>query len=189
MVKAIHRRIIDLEEEGYFPVIIGRQGHDEVRGIQGQVSKSLVVGSADEITKPLVKGLKKIGVVVQSTFILEEAEKIITLLEQKVPEVKFVNTICQPTSQRQQEIQDQSQIHDVVLIIGSQTSANTRHLFNLAQGGKSRVYLVDRPENVADLDVPAEASVFIASGASTPRYLIEEVISRLKKKEIETGNG
>ena len=189
MVKVIHRRIIELEKEGYIPLIIGRQGHDEVRGIQGQVSKSLVVGSEEEVTAALVKNVKKIGVVVQSTFILEEAQKIVSCLEEKVREVKFINTICQPTSLRQQEIQEQSQIHDVVLIIGSKTSANTRHLTSLARNGKSRVYLVDRPERIADLDIPQDGSVFIASGASTPQYLIEEVIVCLKKKETEHKNG
>lgn len=186
MVKVIHRKIVELEKEGYVPLIIGRKGHDEVRGIQGQVVKSLVVGSVEEITEDLVKGLNKIGVVVQSTFILEEARKIVSRLEVIVSEVKFVNTICQPTSQRQQEIQRQSHLHDVVLIIGSRTSANTRHLTSLARNGKSTVYLVDQPERVSELAIPLDSSVFIASGASTPQYLIEEVIVRLKKKESET---
>jgi 4-hydroxy-3-methylbut-2-enyl diphosphate reductase len=189
MVKVIHRRIIELEKEGYVPLIIGRKGHDEVRGIQGQVSNSLVAGSEEEITDTLVKGLNKIGVVVQSTFIYEDARKIVARLKESVPEVKFVNTICQPTSQRQDEIQRQSQLHDVVLIIGSKTSANTRHLFRLARNGKSRVYLVDQPERVAALDIPVDGSVFIASGASTPQYLIEEVIVFLKKMESELPDG
>jgi 4-hydroxy-3-methylbut-2-enyl diphosphate reductase len=189
MVKVIHRRIIELEKEGYVPLIIGRQGHDEVRGIQGQVLNSLVVGSEEEVTDALVKGLNKIGIVVQSTFIFEEARKIVSRLEELVPEVKFVNTICQPTSLRQDEIQRQSQLHDVVLIIGSRTSANTRHLYRLARNGKSRVYLVDLPERVADLDIPQDGSVFIASGASTPQYLIEEVIVFLKKMESELSDG
>jgi 4-hydroxy-3-methylbut-2-enyl diphosphate reductase len=182
MVKVIHRRIRELEADGYFPVIIGKRGHDEVRGIQGQVSRSLVVDSKEAISAKHFEGIRKIGVVVQSTFILQNTLKVLDRLKQLVPEVKFVNTICQPTTDRQDEIQQISQVFEYILIIGSKTSANTRHLYQLAQSGKSRVYLIDRPEQVDEIELPPDSRIFIASGASTPRYLIEDVIARLKKK-------
>lgn len=184
MVKAIHHRVNQMARKGYFPVIIGKKGHDEVRGIQGQVKRSIVVGSPEEVTDELFGGIHKIGVVVQSTFILTDAREILNRLKRKVAEVSFINTICQPTTLRQEEVRRVSQEFDCILIIGSRSSANTRHLYHLAQSGKSCVYLVDQPADIMEMDIPLEGSVFIASGASTPRFLIEEVIVLLKKKEL-----
>ena len=189
MVKAIHHRVINMAKNGYFPVIIGKKGHDEVRGIQAQVDHSIVVGSPVEVKKARLEGIDKIGVVVQSTFILEDALEILEHLKRRVSDVKFANTICHPTTLRQEEVRKVSLEYDCILIIGSKSSANTQHLYHLAQNGKSCVYLIDRPGQVMETDIPLEGSIFIASGASTPKFLIEEVIVMLKKKELGISHG
>jgi 4-hydroxy-3-methylbut-2-enyl diphosphate reductase len=183
MVRVIHREITKLENEGYFPVIIGKKGHDEAKGIAGQVSKALILGSPEEVKRELFSGKKKVGIVVQSTFIRAKALAILEALEALGLEVKFVDTICRPTTDRQEEMKSVAGKYDCILIIGSKTSANTKHLFTLASGTKSCVYLVDNPETVERLPIPEDATVFIASGASTPMYLIEQVVSILTGKE------
>jgi 4-hydroxy-3-methylbut-2-enyl diphosphate reductase len=179
MVEVIHTKIRRLEEQGYFPVIIGQNGHDEVRGIAGQVKEALIFGKPDEVTPDLFLGKDKVGVVVQSTFIQSEALAILEKIQDLVPEVKFVNTICRPTTERQSEVKNVAGKYDCIVIIGSKSSANTNHLFKLASGTESCVYLVDEPESVSNLHIPQDATVFIASGASTPMSLIEGVISAL----------
>lgn len=179
MVRVIHREIKKLEDEGYFPLIIGKKGHDEAKGIAGQVKKALIVGSPDELQPGLFKGIKKVGIVVQSTFIRAKALVILDAIKALGLEVKFVDTICQPTTERQTEVKNIAGKYDYILIIGSKTSANTQHLFTLASGTKSCVYLIDDPETVQELPIPGDATVFIASGASTPMYLIERLISIL----------
>ncbi len=183
MVRVIHREIIKLENEGYFPVIIGKKGHDEAKGIAGQVNKALIIGRPEEVRRDLFSGIKKVGVVVQSTFIRTKALAILEALESLGLEVKFVDTICRPTTDRQEEMKSVAGKYDYILIIGSKTSANTIHLFTLASGTKSCVYLVDDPERVEGFPIPGDATVFIASGASTPMYLIERVVSILTRKE------
>ena len=180
MVSLIHRRIQKLEEEGYFPVIIGQRGHDEVSGIAGQVREALIFGRPEEVTEEALSGKKSIGIVVQSTFIHADALAIVDRIKSFVPDVKFIDTICRPTTERQTEITRVANEYDIILIIGSKTSANTRHLFHLASGKKSLVFLVDDPESVRDLPLPPDASIFIASGASTPMNLIDRVETLLK---------
>jgi 4-hydroxy-3-methylbut-2-enyl diphosphate reductase len=183
MVRVIHREIKKLENAGYFPVIIGKKGHDEAKGIAGQVERAMIIGTPEEVQKDLFSGIKKVGVVVQSTFIRAKALAILEAIKSLRLEVKFVDTICRPTTERQEEVKNIAGRYDCILIIGSKTSANTKHLFTLASGTESCVYLVDDPETVENLPIPQDATVFIASGASTPMYLIEEVISILNRKE------
>ena len=182
MVRVIHREIKKLEDEGYFPIIIGKKGHDEARGIAGQVEKALIIGTPEEVRAGLFADINKVGVVVQSTFIRAKALAVLEELRSLGLEVKFVDTICRPTTERQEEVKSIAGKYDFILIIGSKTSANTQHLFSLASGKKSRVYLVDDPESVVNLPIRVDASVFIASGASTPRTLIERVISILSER-------
>lgn len=179
MVKVIHKKIQRLEGEGYFPVIIGKEGHDEVRGIAGQVEKSLIVRTADELKPEHFAGIERVGVVVQSTFVRSEARAVVARIEALVPEVKFEDTICRPTTERQEEVRRVAEEYDCIVIVGSRTSANTQHLFNLASGRKADVYLVDDPGQLPRLKIHPDSSVFITSGASTPMYMVERVLSYL----------
>ncbi len=179
MVKLIHKKVRHLADSGYFPVIIGQEGHDEVRGIAGQVEKSLIVRSPDELEPEFFVGIPKVGVVVQSTFVHDEAMEVVARLKTLVPEVKFEDTICRPTTERQEEVRRVAAEFDCIVIVGSRTSANTRHLYKLASGRKACVYLVDDPDQVPGLDIPADSTVFVTSGASTPMYLVERVLSLL----------
>ena len=181
MVRVIHKHIKKLEEQGYLPVIIGKKGHDEVKGIAGQVRKALIIGQPEEVNPGLFPEKNKVGVVVQSTFIRADALAILEKIKTLVPDVKFIDTICKPTTERQEEVKSIAGKYDCILIIGSKTSANTNHLYSLAGGKKSSVYLVDDPDSVKDLSIPEDASVFITSGASTPMHLIEKVISILTR--------
>jgi 4-hydroxy-3-methylbut-2-enyl diphosphate reductase len=183
MVTVIHKKIVRLDLDDYFPVIIGKKGHDEVRGIAGQVDNVLIVRSPEEITPELFTRIDKVGIVVQSTFIRAEAVAIVEKIKGIVPEVKFIDTICRPTSERQEEVENIPDEFDYILIIGSRTSANTRHLFKLASAKEATVYLVDDPETVRELELPPHSHVFVASGASTPLYLIEKVVALLESKK------
>ncbi len=182
MVCVIHKQIKKLEEQGYFPVIIGKKGHDEVKGIAGQVNRALIIGRPEEVSPGFFLEKEKVGVVVQSTFIRADALTILEKIKELGPEVKFIDTICRPTTERQAEVKNIAGKFDYILIIGSKTSANTQHLFSLASGKKSCVFLVDGPDSVKDMTISEDATVFIASGASTPMELIEKVISILKRR-------
>ncbi len=182
MVKTTHRRIRAVEKSGRTPVIIGQQGHDEVRGIAGQVARALILGAPDEATPARLRGVSRAGVVVQSTFVREDADRILERLRALVPDVVFHDTICRPTKARQREVVENSRTADSVIVIGSRRSANTIHLHRLARKVNPRAYLVDDPARVESLTLPPDGTVFIASGASTPMELILDVVRRLKER-------
>jgi 4-hydroxy-3-methylbut-2-enyl diphosphate reductase len=183
MVSNIHQRIRQVEKQGYVPVIIGKEGHDEVRGIQGQVKQSLIIKNIGEVTAEKFNGVSRAGIVVQSTFQTVEAIQIVDKIRQFVPDVLFHDTICQPTKMRQREIEEFSKKYDCNVIIGSRKSANTMHLFQIALKNNRCTYLVDDLESARLLKIPANSTVFIASGASTPEELINNVIKILSEKD------
>ncbi len=183
MVKLIHKKIVRLVQDGYFPVIIGRKGHDEVMGIAGQVQESIIVGSAEEVRPESFDSLSKVGIVIQSTYVRSDALAIVDRIKALVPEVKLEDTICRPTTDRQEEVRRVADEFDCIVIVGSKTSANTRHLYELASGHKACVYLVDDPDQVPRLAIPPESSIFVTSGASTPMFLVERVLSHLQDRD------
>lgn len=183
MVRIIHDRIRDVEAQGRVPVVIGQVGHEEVRGIVGQVARAIVLKAADEVTPELFEGVRRAGVVAQSTFIEDEARRIVERIRALVPDVVVHDTICRPTKTRQREVETHTRTADCVIVIGSRHSANTRHLFNIARAINPRTHLIDRPESVEEIAIPAGATVFVASGASTPMELITEVVRRLESRE------
>jgi len=187
MVRIIHDKIREVEAKGFTPVVIGQVGHEEVRGIVGQVARAIVVKTPEEVTPALFAGVGRAGVVAQSTFIEEDALRIVDRIRALVPEVVFHDTICQPTKTRQREVESHTRRADCVIVIGSQHSANTMHLFHIARKINPRTHLVDRPESVEAIAIPDGATVFVASGASTPGELIEEVVRRLEARDSASG--
>jgi 4-hydroxy-3-methylbut-2-enyl diphosphate reductase len=188
MVRIIHDRIREVEAQGRVPVVIGQVGHDEVRGIVGQVARAIVVKTPEEVTPELFDGVRRAGVVAQSTFIEDEARRIVERVRALVPDVVVHDTICQPTKTRQREVERHTRKADRVIVIGSRQSANTRHLFNIARAINPGTHLIDRPESVENIVLPPDATVFIASGASTPPELIAEVVRRLESR-VPRANG
>lgn len=181
MVKVIHRRAKKLEADGYRPVIIGDPKHDEVKGIAGHVGRAVIVRRPEDVTPGKFAGIARAGVVVQSTFIRAEAVAVLAAVRRVVPVVRFEDTICRPTTERQDEVREEADRADCVLIVGSRSSANTRHLFELAGGKKACVHLIDDPEKILDLGLEAYETVFIASGASTPMEMVDKVVRLLEK--------
>ena len=189
MVKIIHEKVREVEANGYTPVVIGHDGHEEVRGIIGQVGRAIVVKSPEEVTPGLFRGVARAGVVVQSTFIEEDALGVLARIREVVPEVVYHDTICKPTKIRHREVEIHSRTADCVVVIGSRRSANTVHLYDIARRINPAAHLIDRPEAVDSIEVPEGATVFIASGASTPEDLIAEVVQRLETRSARPSSG
>ncbi len=187
MVRIIHKKIREIEEEGRTPVVIGRAGHEEIQGIVGQVRRAVVVREPDEVTPELFRGVLRAGVVVQSTFVEADAHRVLERIREVVTDVVFHDTICQPTKTRQREVEGHTRSADSVIIIGSRRSANTLHLYQIARAINPRTHLVDSPGSVDDIGVPDGATVFVASGASTPMELIVEVVRRLEARARTAG--
>ena len=179
LVLDIHKEIKELEAERRTIFIIGDHDHDEVRGIQSQVDKATVLSSPKEAKA--IPRLKKAGVVSQSTQAMENFTAIVAILAEKIHDLRVVNTICHPTRQNQTEIKRIAAENELVIVIGSQTSANSKRLREVAAAINPRSYQV---ENAAELQpqwFENVQSVGISAGASTPDSQIQELIARIRQ--------
>ena len=181
MVKEIHKIAVENEQRGYKIIIIGDNKHDEVRGIIGHLNtKSIVIDSIKNIPKK-IRRIKKAAVVVQSTQNLEKTLTIVNTLKKHIKELKFFNTICKPTRTKQEEIKVMPLNNDVMIIIGSKTSANTKRLYEISKSFNKRSYWVQSKDNVKPRWFRGVQSVGITAGASTPDSTTREVIGYIKK--------
>jgi len=178
LVTEIHDEIKKLEEEGRRTIIIGDHGHDEVIAIAAQVSEPIIIANMDEAIT--LRKMKKAGVVSQSTQMIENVQEIIKVLMEKVFDLRFINTICFPTRRNHEQIKELALRCDVMIVIGSFTSANSKRLTQLALERNKRSYQVTTAEELDISWFNDCETVGISAGASTPDEIINEVINNIK---------
>ncbi len=178
LVHEIHEEVRAMEQEGRQIYIIGDKGHDEVVGIMSQVKKPIVISTPEEARQ--LRKKKRGGVVSQSTQMVENVQEIISILMMKVKDLRFVNTICHPTRQNQAELKELATSNDVMIVIGSFTSANTKRLTSIATTLNENSYQVEGADDLNPEWFENVRSVGVHAGASTPDSTIEEVLDRVK---------
>ena len=181
MVTEIHNIVKKMENNGYKIIIIGDENHAEVKGIAGQLSgKPLIISSKDSISYQETNQIKKAAIVIQSTQLIENAEEIHEALKPRIAELKFFNTICKTTKSKQAEIKTLPLENDVVIIIGSKTSANTNRLYQISKSLNENTYQVMSEKEIDPSWFKGAEKVGVSAGASTPDEAIERVINYLK---------
>jgi len=189
LVHEIHHEVKKLEEEKRQIIIIGDHGHDEVVAIADQVTKRkpIIISNPEEAME--LRRYKRAGIVSQSTQMIENLQDIMDVLLQKVYDLRFVNTICFPTKRNHERIKELSVNCDLMIVIGSFTSANSKRLTELAIQRNDNSFQVTGKEDLKKEWFYNIENVGISAGASTPDYLIEEVKNQIKEFEREINNG
>jgi 4-hydroxy-3-methylbut-2-enyl diphosphate reductase len=181
MVKEIHKIAQVMEKKGYKIIVIGDRGHDEVHGITGQLKgKAIIIDDVKRIPFAKLKRAGKTAVLVQSTQNLEKVIKIVAAIKPNIRELKFCNTICQPTRIKQQEIKRMPLENDVMIIIGSRTSANTKRLYEISKSLNQRTYWVSSKRDIRRNWFKDAKTVGVTAGASTPDSTTQDVVKYLK---------
>jgi 4-hydroxy-3-methylbut-2-enyl diphosphate reductase len=181
MVTEIHNIVKKMENSGYKIIIIGDENHAEVKGIAGQLSeKPFIISSKDSIPYQETNPIKKAAIVIQSTQMIENAEEIHDALKPNIAELKFFNTICKTTKSKQAEIKTLPLENDVVIIIGSKTSANTNRLYQISKSLNENTYQVLSEKEIDPSWFKGAQKVGVSAGASTPAEAIEKVMNYLK---------
>jgi 4-hydroxy-3-methylbut-2-en-1-yl diphosphate reductase len=181
LVHHAHRAVARLIEEGFHPIIIGKRDHVEVRGITEDLEDFDVVLTEEEVANLTER--PRIGIAAQTTQPIDRVRGLVALIRGRFPraEVRFIDTVCQPTKQRQSAAIELAQQSEVVVVIGGEHSNNTRELVTTCGRFCSRVHHV---RSAADLkpDWFVEVrTVGITAGTSTPDSLIDEVEKWLKE--------
>ena len=178
LVTDIHEEIKILESENRKTIIIGDHGHDEVMGIAAQIKNPIIISNVEEAHS--LRKMKRAGVVSQSTQMIENVQEIINVLMGKVYDLRFVNTICFPTRRNHEQIKELAQICDLMIVIGSFTSANSKRLTQLSLARNKNSHQVMDENDIDKAWFDDIESVGISAGASTPDNIINKVIDKVK---------
>jgi 4-hydroxy-3-methylbut-2-enyl diphosphate reductase len=180
LVHLAHRSLKQLIGEGFHPVIIGQRDHVEVRGLTEDLAEFAVVLTEQEVADLTPR--PRFGVMAQTTQPIEKVRRLAQILREQFPasEVRFVDTVCQPTKQRQHAAADLAQRCDIVIVIGGVHSNNTRELVATCRQHCARVHHIQDAADLQDGWFQPEDTVGLTAGTSTPDDVIAAVEAGLQ---------
>jgi 4-hydroxy-3-methylbut-2-enyl diphosphate reductase len=186
LVRRVHQAAQDLQRAGYFVLVIGRPGHVEVEGIAGDLERFAVVSGADAAR---CYGEPRLGIVCQSTTPPDEAGRVVAAVRAANPgaEIKYVDTICRPTRERQEAVADLLGRVEALVVVGGRNSNNTRQLVRLAE---ARGVPATQVTAAADLDpgwLAPYRVVGLTAGTSTLDATVDEVERALLHMAVSAG--
>jgi len=189
LVMRVHQTIKLMVTKGFFPVVIGQEDHVEVKGIVGDLEDHLVINNEDDFKKIKNSGYRKLGIVSQTT---QQTDKVESLVEKikaldYVDDVSFVNTICQPTQDRQVAVHELADQVDLMIVIGGFNSSNTKKLVHVCEEKGVEARHIESFHQLSQEWFIGKKHVGITAGTSTPEDIINQVHSEIVKiaKEVE----
>ncbi|MDD5492632.1 MAG: 4-hydroxy-3-methylbut-2-enyl diphosphate reductase [bacterium] len=181
-VRKIERTVKQLKKENYTIAIVGDREHPEVKAITGYAGKkAILIENLEDVRK--LPRFKKIGVVAQTTQSVGKYEKICNDLLSKTDKLKVFNTICDATQKRQEGAVCLAKEVEKMIVIGGYESANTKRLAKLCQELGRPTRHIEQARDLDPVFLKGAGSVGILAGASTPDWIINEVIARIKQTE------
>ena len=186
LVRRAHRQLASLVSAGYFPVVIGQHNHVEVRGLTGDFPNAAVIGSEEDIAD--VPDHTQYGVISQTTQPLEKVLHLVDALRAARPaaEVRYCDTVCQPTKDRQTALRDLVARAEVVIVVGGRHSNNTRQLVLTAEAAGCRAFQVEQASEVQADWIAGSNCIGLTAGTSTLPETVHAVHERLKQLADET---
>ncbi|MDD4569408.1 MAG: bifunctional 4-hydroxy-3-methylbut-2-enyl diphosphate reductase/30S ribosomal protein S1 [Tepidanaerobacteraceae bacterium] len=186
-VKNVHKLAKDISIKGYFVIIIGDHNHPEVEGIKSWCKGDVkVIENVEEARNFYTT--KKVGVVVQTTQTEENVNRIITVLKPKLDIEIFHNTRCKATLQRQKAAATLATNVDKMLVVGGKKSSNTKKLAQVCQSVGVKVYHIETAKELKKEWFKSTDKIGITAGASTPDWIIKEVISKMDEINKDMGS-
>lgn len=181
LVAFAHRGVRSLVEEGFHPVIIGKRGHVEVNGLTEDLDAFDIVITKEEIERLTER--PRFGVCAQTTQPIERVRELADALRSRFPaaEVRMIDTVCQPTKQRQSAAEELAGKCDVVVVVGGANSNNTRELVERCRKDCRRVHHVQSAGDVEPKWFGATDTVGLTAGTSTPDDVIAGVHAALER--------
>ena len=175
LVRVAHRAVQALVRDGFHPIIIGQRGHVEVRGLTEDLAECDIVLTEADVA--VLRERPRFGIASQTTQPIERVRQLVAVIRACFPqsEVRFVDTVCQPTKQRQTAAEDLARASDVVLVIGGAQSNNTRELVATCARHCPRVHHVQGPDDLRPEWFIDVETVGLTAGTSTPDATIVAV--------------
>jgi 4-hydroxy-3-methylbut-2-enyl diphosphate reductase len=188
LVRHAHLAVQQLVREGFHLVIIGRRGHVEVCGLTEDLEEFDIVQTEDDVAQ--LREYPRFGIATQTTQPIAQARQLAQLIQRRFPrsETRFVDTVCQPTKQRQAAAVELARQSDVVVVIGGATSNNTRELVVTCSRYCTRVHHVQTAAELSEDWFLDADTVGITAGTSTPDWIVDEVEERIHQT-VQTSGG
>ncbi len=165
-------------------IIIGDREHPEVKSIAGHAGDDLIIVKTKAEAEAL-EPLERAGVVIQTTFSREEADRIIEVLEKKVTDVRVHDTICQATEARRDATLALAKRVDIMLVVGGRNSSNTNGLYQMCVDAGVPAKFVETAAEIDSAWFAGVERVGLTTGTSTPDWIIDEIIARLEDISCE----
>ncbi len=179
LVTRIYQEGLKLQEKGLRIVILGDPNHIEVKGIASRMKDPLIIYKSEDIQQ--VPQGSRVGVICQSTLLMEKFDRFVSLLRERCDEVVAVKTICKPTQDRQNAAAALAKRVDVMVVIGGRNSSNTHKLADTcAEFLPHDTHHIETADELQPSWFEGKGKVGVTAGASTPDYLIQSVMDTLR---------
>ena len=183
LVTKVHLEAIRYANAGYNIILVGHEGHDEVIGTMGEAPESIaLVETPDEVRGLTFTEADKLAYLTQTTLSVAEAGEVISALKERYPHIESPKKedICYATTNRQEAVQMLVEAADVMIVLGSQNSSNSRRLMEIGAGQGVPSYLIDGAAELQLEWFDQESTVVVTAGASAPEVVVEECIEFLR---------
>jgi len=183
LVTKVHLEAVKYASEGFHIILIGHDGHDEVIGTMGEAPQSItLVESPADVAQLVFPDGARLAYLTQTTLSVEEAGAVIQALEQKFPGIEHPpkEDICYATTNRQHAVHEMIAQVDLLLVLGSQNSSNSRRLEEIGATSGKRAFLIDGVHELQDEWFAGVATVGITAGASAPEVVVQETIDAIQ---------
>lgn len=183
LVTKVHLEAVKFARQGYTVVLIGHRDHDEVVGTLGEAPEStILVETVQDVANLHVPDPSKVAYLTQTTLSLDETRDIIDALKSRFPSIRNppAQDICYATENRQLGVKAVAPITDLLLVVGSRNSSNSKRLVEVCQGAGVPAYLIDDYTEVKPQWLTTARTVAVTAGASAPEHLVEQLIDSLR---------
>ena len=181
LVRHAHDQLRRLVAAGYFPVVIGKVGHVEVRGLTEDFPEARVVDLPSDILK--LPRRDRYGVISQTTQPIDRVRALVAEIERLHPtsEVRYVDTVCKPTKDRQSALRQLIDVAEVIVVVGGRESNNTRQLVETCRASDRRAFHIERPDELRSEWFDGISVVGLTAGTSTLRETVDAVFRCLEE--------
>jgi 4-hydroxy-3-methylbut-2-enyl diphosphate reductase len=181
LVRHAHEQLKRLVADGYFPVVIGKRGHVEVIGLTEDFPDACIVDLVSDVSN--LRRRDRYGVISQTTQPIEHVWLLVAEIQRQNPqsEVRFVDTVCKPTKDRQLALTKLIAQTELIVVVGGRGSNNTRQLVETCRAAGRRAIHIERAEELAPRDFENVGVVGLTAGTSTLPETVEAVFRRLKQ--------
>ena len=189
LVTKVHLEAIRFARMGYSLVLIGHKDHDEVIGTMGEVPNSMVlVETVEDVERLEFENPDKVAFLTQTTLSLDETRDIVQRLRERFPAISGPKSqdICYATENRQIAVKAVVPLCELLLVVGSQNSSNSRRLVETAEQRGVPGYLIDDVSELRDEWLEGVETLVLTAGASAPEHLVQDVLAHLRRAHNAT---